>query len=316
MTRPVRVLFIAGFERSGSTILQNLVATHPRVLPVGEVHHIWDRGIEEDVDCGCGKTVRTCTFWQDFFQTWLGRPEPGEILRRERAAWEIRRARKRLFIQSFGASPSRLKATMRPYLKALVRMYSSFYRMHPQIEWIVDSSKTPVYGWILSLLDDVEVRFLHIVRHPLDTEASVWKRKLRGHPWYRKVWPGEAAMRWAVWTWLHHHKLRRLPSYRMLAYDHLLERPRDVVAWVHQWLGLAPYLEAFRSDRIVWIEPAHTFGGSPSRRRTGEILIQPSPNPPLSCLHRVWAALLALPGYPLYRRARRAGLEGWASTIP
>ena len=209
-----------------------------------------------------------------------------------------------MFFLSFFLPASNIRSHLRPYLEALQRMYATLYRLHPEISWIVDSSKTPVYGWILSLMDNADVRFIHLIRDPIETEASVWKRKLKAHPWYRGVQPGQTVMRWTLWTWLHHLKLHRHPHYRLLTYRHLLENPREVVAWLHRWLGLEPYLDAFRSDNVVFLQPTHTFGGSPSRLRTGEVSIQPTPLPDLSPIHRLWASLLAFPGHLLYKRAR------------
>ena len=58
MTRPdVRVAYIAGAGRSGSTLLAMMLGTLPGWVSVGELRHLWARGVEENQLCGCGDTV-------------------------------------------------------------------------------------------------------------------------------------------------------------------------------------------------------------------------------------------------------------------
>ena len=303
MNRELRILYIMGYERSGSTFLQNLVATHPALLPVGEVHHLWDRGVKEAVQCGCGEYVKSCPFWRKVFRNWYGIDELDELLQKYKDANAIRRWRKWLFLQSMWTSSAQLKRSIQPYTHAIRRLYEALYEVEKGVMWIVDSSKTPVYGWVLTLMENIDLRILHLVRDPIATEASVWKRKHAGHPNYQGYWPGRAAARWAFWTWVNHHWFHKHPGYRLLAYDTLLERPRDVVQAVHRWLGLTPYLGAFETQKVVHLEPTHTFGGSPSRFRTGRVVVSPTPNPLLHSIHRKWAAFLAIPGVGVYREA-------------
>ena len=42
---PVRVLYVAGAGRSGSTVLANLLGEVPGFVSVGEVRFLWERGL-------------------------------------------------------------------------------------------------------------------------------------------------------------------------------------------------------------------------------------------------------------------------------
>ena len=44
-----RVLFIAGTGRSGSTLLERLLGQIPEVAPLGEVVHLWERGVIDNL---------------------------------------------------------------------------------------------------------------------------------------------------------------------------------------------------------------------------------------------------------------------------
>jgi hypothetical protein len=60
----VRVLFLAGMGRSGTTLLERVMAGATGVVGLGEVVHLWKRGLVDDERCGCGLPFSACPFWQ------------------------------------------------------------------------------------------------------------------------------------------------------------------------------------------------------------------------------------------------------------
>ena len=58
-----RVLFVGGLGRSGSTLLELLLAQSADVCAVGEVVHLWERALGADERCGCGERFTACPFW-------------------------------------------------------------------------------------------------------------------------------------------------------------------------------------------------------------------------------------------------------------
>src|SRR4029078_5765586 len=63
-TQGLRVLFIAGWGRSGSTLLDRILGQVPGVFSAGELRHIWQRGVGEDRLCGCGEPFASCSVWR------------------------------------------------------------------------------------------------------------------------------------------------------------------------------------------------------------------------------------------------------------
>ena len=59
----VRVLYVGGLGRSGSTLMERLVGQLPGVCAVGELVHLWERGVVADERCGCGEPFGRCPFW-------------------------------------------------------------------------------------------------------------------------------------------------------------------------------------------------------------------------------------------------------------
>ena len=59
---PVRVLYIGGEGRSGSTVLSAVLGNHEGYVPVGELPDVWLALLRND-RCGCGEPFATCPFW-------------------------------------------------------------------------------------------------------------------------------------------------------------------------------------------------------------------------------------------------------------
>jgi hypothetical protein len=82
--RSPTLLYLGGLGRSGSTIIERLLGQLPGVCSVGEVVHLWRRGIGDAERCGCGEPFPGCPFWSKVglaaFGGWdndLFRPSPG-----------------------------------------------------------------------------------------------------------------------------------------------------------------------------------------------------------------------------------------------
>ena len=59
-----KLLYIAGYGRSGSTVLAAILGTHPAMVSVGEVTFIADDWPDPDRPCSCGEKYIDCEFWR------------------------------------------------------------------------------------------------------------------------------------------------------------------------------------------------------------------------------------------------------------
>ena len=66
------VVFIGGFGRSGSTLLERMLGCLDGVVTLGEVGHLWQRGIVNDESCACGQPFSRCPFWSEVGQRAFG----------------------------------------------------------------------------------------------------------------------------------------------------------------------------------------------------------------------------------------------------
>src|SRR3989442_14068903 len=59
----LRVLYIGGWGRSGSTLLDRMLGQVPGFFSLGEVREIWQSGLTENRPCGCGAPFPDCVLW-------------------------------------------------------------------------------------------------------------------------------------------------------------------------------------------------------------------------------------------------------------
>jgi len=56
----LKVLYVIGWDRSGSTLLDNLLGGVDGFFSSVELHKIWQEGLTEGRKCGCGRPVAAC----------------------------------------------------------------------------------------------------------------------------------------------------------------------------------------------------------------------------------------------------------------
>ena len=62
---PIKILYIGGYSRSGTTLLLRLLGELPGMVAVGELFDVWDRSYRQNQLCGCGTAFHECDFWRE-----------------------------------------------------------------------------------------------------------------------------------------------------------------------------------------------------------------------------------------------------------
>ena len=126
-----RVIFLGGLGRSGTTLLERLLGQLPEVAPLGEVVHLWERGVLADEPCGCGRPFTACPFWRDVGERAFG-------------GWTSMLAERVLALRHRVDRTRRLARIAHEDLPEYVRAYRRIYQAAAeaaQARTVVDSSK-------------------------------------------------------------------------------------------------------------------------------------------------------------------------------
>src|SRR5690554_2095722 len=68
------VTYIIGLNRSGTTLLDNMLSYHQQAISVGELHHLNDYycktgwGRRQDWLCSCNSEIKECPFWSEILK--------------------------------------------------------------------------------------------------------------------------------------------------------------------------------------------------------------------------------------------------------
>lgn len=272
------VLYIGGFGRSGSTLLERMLGQLPGVCAVGEVVHLWERGLVGDELCGCGEPFAGCPFWAEVGKVAFG---GWEQVDRE-AVLHLRRAVDRTRYIPRLASPV-MRPTHRRELQSYARYLDRLYAAIKQVsgaEVIVDSSKHASYAFLLRRCR-VDVRVLHLVRDSLAVAHS-WAKKVPRPETDQPAWmPVYSVPSSSLWWLLHNAMfdllgLSRSPTMR-LRYEDMLAAPRETVSSVAAFGGLAlrpDALQGFHGPDLVDLAADHTVAGNPMRFKTGTLQLR------------------------------------------
>ncbi len=72
MDAPAGVVFVGGYARTGSTLLDRLLGQIDGFASFGELRHVWERNFRGNQLCGCGRPFRSCPFWNDVVEVAFG----------------------------------------------------------------------------------------------------------------------------------------------------------------------------------------------------------------------------------------------------
>jgi Sulfotransferase family len=265
----VRVLYIGGSGRSGSTLLDRVLGQIPGFVSTGELNVLPQAALGENRLCGCGLPFDACPFWagvgQTAFRGWSA--VQSADLQTAMAFSDVEALRLLL-----GGRPrSRPRAD-----QALSRLYHGISEQAGGAT-VVDSSKAPRYAALLATIPGLDLRVIHLVRDSRGVAYSWGKVVKRPDVPGRDVEMlrmGAAAVgaRWLMHNAMMEMLSRRVPVAR-LSYERFLAKPRDELRHVLSRLtpDLPPTALDFLHGSTVHLEPDHTVMGNPMRLQTGDV---------------------------------------------
>ena len=271
----IRVLYIGGLGRSGSTLVERLAGQLAGACAVGELVHLWERGIRLGERCGCGAAFHDCPFWQQAGKTAFGgwdEVDPGRV-----AALRSRVDRNRRI-------PGLARRDLSPGRRRELAEYTSYYaRLYAAVAevggagLVIDSSKHPSLAHCLRWQEGVDLRVLHLVRDSRAVAYS-WGRQVRRPDTDRESYmtrysPGVAAAQWNGQN-AAFHLLRGVPVLRM-RYEDFVAAPETAVRRIAAFAGLPAGGDyGFVGPDWAELEPGHSVSGNPMRFATGRVAIR------------------------------------------
>jgi hypothetical protein len=275
-----RVAFVGGVGRSGSTLIELALGQLPDAVALGEVRHMWQRSLVENQRCGCGEAFSDCGFWTAVGERAFGgwdRLDVEAVLRLKHDVDRTRFVPRLLRVRPGG----RFGARVREYTELYERLYAAARAVSGR-SLVIDSSKHVSMAACLTHADGVDLRVVHVVRHPLGVAHSWGKLTRRPevttHEAYMPRYsPAHSSLQWDAHNALYELLRRRTGSgQRLVRYEDFVARPRPALAEVARFLGAnAPADWTGDPDsRTVTLGVQHTVAGNPLRFARGPVEVR------------------------------------------
>jgi hypothetical protein len=271
---PTKVIFIGGWGRSGSTLVDRVLGQIPGIVSVGELRELWRHGLIENRPCGCGEAFSNCPFWTEVgaraFGGW-GTLDRDEVLR-------LRYSLDRPWSVPLLAAPRSLGVLRRPvvrYAAILEPLYAAI-RDVSGAQAIVDSSKLPSHAMILRSVNQVDLSLVHLVRDSRGVAYS-WQKHVRnrvtaGEPKFMEKYnPIAASLRYDLYNGLTRLVGRLGVPYLLVRYEDFIAHPRATLEQVLAHAGMGPADLSFVADGEISLAPNHTVDGNPMRFSIGPV---------------------------------------------
>jgi hypothetical protein len=165
--------------------------------------------------------------------------------------------------------------------KSLTNSLFSAIQAVSRAKVIVDSSKTPSQGYLLSIIPDISLHVIQLVRDSRAVAYS-WQR-IKNLPEDRgamvRIGPLQSAMDWnfrhlLVGMLKHANRVR---SHIIVKYENFAGNPKEVLSSVlgcTQWAGNPDAIFA-STNRVIRKVITHTIEGNPMKFQSGDIVLKP-----------------------------------------
>jgi hypothetical protein len=296
-----RVLYLGGLGRSGTTLLERLLGELPGAVSLGEVVHLWERGVVEGERCGCGVSFRECPFWTRVGDLAFGGWD-GVDVERLRSLKQVVDRTRHIPVLARRELPAELHSKLSAYLDHYTRLYRAV-RDVSGAEVVIDSSKHAALAFCLRWAahagtGEIDLRVIHVVRDSRGVAYS-WTKQVRrpeavaatgpasatvkdgGSEEFMAQWsPAKTAVHWNAENAAFALLARRGTPTTVLRYEEFLRAPAEALRQSAEFAGLpagdAALAFLTESSGIVSarLSANHTASGNPMRFQTGPIQLR------------------------------------------
>jgi len=246
--RPI-IVYIAGYPRSGSTLIDRILGGYARICGCGEIVLAWDYLLDPNALCTCHKNFRSCPLWSQVIEKFTPQVENEEFRKeweRLRIKYEGKGSLKRILLHS------RSNQELLRYLDLTELFLSTLEEAARYNDYnvIIDSSKS---GWdslwrplALQRLAKRDVRVIHLVR---DVRGVMWSHFKGSNTMMEKGELGVGGIRFlrTLICWLQTNValaiLRFLMPrghYIMVKYEDIVQNPKEIFRHIAHFLDMDP----------------------------------------------------------------------------
>ena len=260
----MKVIYVMGYARSGSTLLDIVLGAHPSVFGAGELCNLIPAMDIRHEYCACGVRSAECPFWVGVRRAWastiydIGKTD----YERLRSHFERLRSYPR-----YWKSHQRDDSLINKHLVQTSMLFEAIGKVSG-VATIVESSKAPLRTLALSRMKNIELRVIHLVRDPRGVAFSLAQAYepdpsngiVAALPAQR---PTVTVLNWMLFNALADRVRARLGRRAILVrYEDLITDPIAVFERMSSWVNIDFSGVAKRLRNGDAFRPTHTIAGN------------------------------------------------------
>ncbi|SMO55570.1 Sulfotransferase family protein [Balnearium lithotrophicum] len=273
LSNKLKIIYIVGSGRSGSTLLERMLGQHEDVFAIGESFHGWERAFLKNQLCSCGVPFYECEIWKKIDSHF------NKTLKKMNINFEkfVYLLKNTVRIRNYFFNRYKTNATI------INKIYTEFYKSILEVsqkKYLIDSSKHPVLAHILSLNDNLELYFIHLIRDPRGVAYSWKKKKLKpiapNKYDYMPQYPSlKTTVHWNVTNYIANKLVtKENVRYLRLKYEDLVSNPGKMLINIFKFLNLrsdSVVRKIICKENCIILHANHTLAGNPFRFKTGKV---------------------------------------------
>jgi hypothetical protein len=274
--KKVKVLYIAGGWRSGSTLFSHVLSQIDGIFSVGEPMFMWEDNFILNRLCGCMTPAKECEVWRGVMNEAYGGIDLAHAEEMSRLRRSLTRTRN-LPLQLMPGRERLLGPSYNKYLSNLEKVYRAM-QVSTGCNLIVDASKFPAYGYMLGTIPTIDLYVVHLVR---DSRAVAYSR-------LKKMWNPDAnaympqfspARSSLVWDYMNLSieavLSRSRERYLMLRYEDFVKSPQETIERTLELVQEEASQLPFTAKNEVALRPSHMVTGNPGvYKETGNVRLR------------------------------------------
>ncbi len=255
-----KVIYIAGYGRSGSTILDILLSQEEHVFGAGELHFLFQDWSEPNRHCSCGERYPDCPFWGDL----------SDVMDIEASAKVISGMEQASQLQNI--VEGLVSPGQRRRYEEIQHQLFYYIQEKASCEFIVDSSKTKpemaARPLAISRLTQTPLSMVHLVRDGRTTVQTILKKgsnwAAEGHirrkrfPLIRTAYGWKTANQYA----LDHQQWLRENEYSQMKYEDLMQTPEKLLGQLEKGLNTTFKQARMSLESAHPLKVGHRVGGN------------------------------------------------------
>ena len=257
-----KIIYIAGYSRSGSTILDIVLGSHQHMFGTGELAYLFDDWLLSERTCTCGETYNNCAFWKNFqLPAGINFDEAIQIIRQ---------------VESRPSLPALIDDKIpgdiiEKYRLIQTTLYNYIFNT-AQKDIIIDSSKTSrdMAGrfYALHKYAGFDVYVIHLVKNGLSVVESYVKKgrnwALEGYGKNDRFMAARSSLGWMLANSIAQRLGRKIPekNYIQIKYEDLVAQPETVLKRIEGFLEVDLSEAITRIQKESPFHPKHNVGGN------------------------------------------------------